>query len=186
MNLTERLVQSPRLIFNFKPNIIYNNYIISELYYKKLLFTLDYIEKSYYKKLESKYLDEEQMIEIHRWLGNNSYVEYRNFESESSTDIVTLDLFENPEDSYQHLMIFQTKEPEESIYNRLIIGNDYFNNGYVLTEDFEWNIYDECGMIDIKKDDINMDDISELRFDKPHDYSIKNVLEGFKELILLD
>jgi hypothetical protein len=108
---------SPRTIFKLQPSIIYNDYTISDDHYKKLHLTLEYIKANQYNKIESKFLDEEQMIEIHRWLGKNSYVEYRNFECEDATDIVVLDIFEDTSDTYQNLLIFQTKKPEPNIFN---------------------------------------------------------------------
>lgn len=182
----ERLIHSPKMIFNFNSTIQYSDYMIDQQNYEKLLLTIEYIRNNYFKKLEYKYLDEEQTIEIHRWVSNNCYVEYRNFENEDITDIIMLDLFENTEDTYQNLLIFQTKEPINGIYNRLIIGNDYFNNGYVLTEDFEWNIYDECGMIDIQREEMDLEEIGVMKLNQPYNYDLKNILDSFCELIRLD
>jgi hypothetical protein len=180
----EKLVHSPQLIFNFKLTIHYDDYMIDQKHYDKLLLTLNYMKSNSFKKLESKYLDEEQMVEIHRWLGNNCYVEHRNFECESSTDIVTLDLFEIPEDSYENLLIFQTREDEPTIYNKLVMGNDYFGRGFVLVEDFEWNIYEIMG-IDIRRKDMDMEQMEELSLNTLPDYDVINVIEAYEEIILL-
>jgi hypothetical protein len=180
----ERLIHSPRLIFNFKPKEEFMDYMIDKKYYDKLVNTYEYMSNMYFKKLENKYLDDEQLVEIHRWLGTDCYVEYRNFECEYATDIVTLELFENPEDSYQNLLIFQMKEPLEGLYDKLVIGDDYFNNAFILTEDFEWRIFDS-GVVDIQKDDMDLEEIGEIKLNKPYDYNIKKVLEGFKEIFLL-
>lgn len=182
----EQLIHSPKLIFNFNPPNQYTDYKIERMHYEKLLLTMEYIRNNYFKKLEYKYLDDEQMIELHRWVSNNCYVEYRNFENEDITDIITLDLFENPDDTYQNLLIFQTKEHINGIYNKLVIGNDYFNNGYVLTEDFEWNLYDECGMMYIECIEKKEDEIGEMNINKPYNYDLKNILDNFYELICID
>jgi hypothetical protein len=180
----EHLIHSPKLIFNFKSEIQYDDYLIDKQHYEKLLLTLKYIKNNNFKKLESKYLDEEQLIEIHRWLGKDCYVEYRNFECEYATDIVTLDLFENPDDSYANLLIFQTKEQVTDIYNKLVMGNDYYGRGFVMVEDFEWNIYDIIG-IDIKKKEIEVEDIDKINFYSLSEYEIEDIINGYEEMILL-
>jgi len=178
----ESLIHSPRSIFKFNPTIIYNNYTISDARYKKLHLTLEYIKDNQYKKIESKFLDEEQMIEIHRWLSNNSYVEYRNFECESATDIVVLDIFEDTSDTYQNLLIFQTKQPEQYIYNRLVMGNDYFGNCFVLNDEFEWSICDGYNDMDIEYPIKDIEDMEHLSMNEPRNYDLKKIIESFESL----
>jgi hypothetical protein len=180
----EHLIHSPKLLFKFNPIIVYEDYQIDQTHYNKLLFTLDYMRSNNFKKLECKYLDDESMIELHRWLGSNCYVEYRNFECESSTDIVTLDLFENPDDSYENLLIFQTREEVPNIYNRLIMGNDYFGRGFVLSEDFEWNIYEIMG-IDIRRKEIDIEQLEDLSLNSLPNYDILDVIDAYEELIMI-
>jgi len=182
----EKLIHSPKLIFNFNYKYNFQNYNIEEKFYVKLIDTINYIKNSIYKLIESKFLDDEQNIEIHRWLSSNSYLEYRLFECENSTDIVEFDIFEDTESTYQNLLVFQTRDQVDNIYNKLIIGNDYFGSGFVLTEDFEWNLYDECNMIDIPRKIENVEEIEHIKISHPNNIDIDDLIQGFFEMIILD
>jgi len=178
----ETLIHSPKYIFKFNPKNIYNDYTIEDDDYNKLHATLEYIKNNNYKKIESKFFDDEQMIEIHRWLSNNSYVEYRNFECEDATDIVLLNIFEDNSDTYQDLVIFQTKEPEKNIYNRMILGTDYFGNSFVLTDEFEWCIYDGCNNLYIEYEIKEIEDFENISMNEPRNYNIKSIINAFQTL----
>jgi hypothetical protein len=178
----EKLNHSPKYIFKFTPPVIYDQYTISEKHYEKLHLTIDYIKHNEYKKIDSKFLDDEQMIEIHRWLGNNSYVEYRNFECEHATDIVVLDIFEDTSDTYQNLLIFETKHSENNIFNRLVMGNDYFGNSFVLTDDFEWSICDGYNDLDIEYETKKLDDIEDININQTRNYNLNTIINAFESL----
>jgi hypothetical protein len=178
----ENIIHSPKLIFKLNPKVIYNDYTISDLHYYKLHLTIDYIKENQYKKIVTKFLDEEHMIEIHRWLGNNSYVEYRNFECENATDIVVLDIFEDTSDTYENLLIFQTKKPEKEIYNYLVMGNDYFGNSFVLTEEFEWSICDGYNNMEIEYEINDIEEIEHINTYNPRNYKLENIIKSFEML----
>jgi hypothetical protein len=178
------MIHSPNLIFNFKPVLSFTNYTITEECVKKLLNTIKYIKNNEYKKIESLYADEEQNIEVHSWGNKTSCIEYRNFECENSTDIVEVGVFEDTDNTYNNLLIFEGQSIE-GIYNRFVIGNDFFNNGFVYTEEFEWNLYDGYNNIDIDFEyNIDIDNMDNMSLNNTRNYNLKNIIKGFEEFIV--
>jgi hypothetical protein len=179
-------IHSPRKIFKFEPKYYYENYDMDKTRYNKLIKTIKYMSNMVWKKLEYKYLDDDQYIEIHRWLGNNCYVEYRLLECEDITDLVGLDIFEDNSDTYQHLLVFNSNDITEDRYDKLVIGNDYFGMGYVYTPDFEWRLMDGCNYIDIEQGEISLEEVEHIRMDKPYNYDINKILVGIKDFVSVE